>query len=628
VSTIPDLIDAAHKAFHFGSRGSIGCANPFYVPVPVQITSSSLSEKVYDADDKLLLSNGIADHLVDFAVRTSPGQVSFGVCVGQYGLGKTELVFQISEQFRRHGQPPQALPVSLHECRRLAHSVVPGIEHGTQALANFLFAPLMERVADSFRPEGILNSIKKSIELGETLLILDGVDELGLKRRELQEFFSLLLDLISTADGLDIRSAVFVTVRLEYLASLGISDVVGLFGYDPSEALQLRLRFFRLQLFSDSHIERYLSLRDQDDVFETLKRFPQLLQILRRPLFLKVFSDMFGSSATVRELREMARAPVKLIEGFVTEQSHTAQEESLGPFRWDNDKITQRALDLYRLRRSDLSVEEVGALLSVPKGHALTRDEIWMSIHKCPFLIKTGENTVQFAHKMFLEYFTARALALEVQAERAGERSFTTFDELVVDVDTRKFVRDMLGRDRWIERTYFTYGLSDVSWWEKCNAVKDIAALLARLDGIRITLLDYLTDPDLSDIGEARRAIWDFFELEGFDLHPNYLIYNYEAVTIFLWYNSSDEHDIKIEAHFRERLKLRFDEVVALLYQGGESRHYWERLVERILSIAERLRIESITRYRIDKLIEAIEDPVTKTRIQHLQSARWRTTTG
>jgi hypothetical protein len=612
VSTpVETLIQRSWDVFGLDSRKGRGVNNPFYVPVLVQVTADSLSAEPIE-----MQSTAVAQRLVDLAANASLAMASICVCVGQYGLGKTELVFQICEQLRKETSC-KAIPITLNECRKSVHQVIPGPSHGLEAFAQFLFSPLSGGEGGEFSADAILESIRS----GKTILVIDGLDELGLRLPELQDFFQQLLDLVTKGHSGQVRSTVFVTVRREYLAGLGISTSVALFGFDPREAVALRLLFFRLGLFSDSHIEWYLSQRDQEDAFERLRKFPELLSILRRPLFLKVFADLFGDEARIKDLRYLAETPVKLIAAFVEQQTEASQAESIGRFRWDNEKLTDKALRLYRLRRAELSIAEVGELLSTPKGQAPDIDEIWSSIHKCPFLIKTGENSVQFSHKIFIEYFTACALVAGVESESPAEQTFSPFDELVVDVDTRRFVRDMLGRERWIERTYYTYGFGDPSGWHVMKDGRDPKKMFPFLNEIRIQLLDYLTDPDQPNVDHVRRAIRRFFGVEGLHLHPSYLIYNYEAITIFLWYNRSDKRDAKIESHFTTLLKERFDDVRSRLALNDDSHPHWERLVERILSIADRLRIEQITRYRLDKLVECIADPTVKARIQYIQSA-------
>jgi hypothetical protein len=208
---------------------------------------------------------------------------------------------------------------------------------------------------------------------------------------------------------------------------------------------------------------------------------------------------------------------------------------------------------------------------------------------------------------------------LEVNNEENAGGVFNAFDELVLDVDMRRLLRAMLEPERWYKRTERSYGFEDPDGWLIPGGLE---RHFDELNDIRKYLLDVMTDPEHHDLEVNREKIHHFLQLENSGLHPCYLIYNYEAVAVHLWYHRFDHEDRKLRDHFSKVIKARLDEVVRNdLQRHDERKAHYERLVERIISVAERLRFEQITRYKLAKILNRIEESSTKARIEALVAA-------
>jgi len=545
-----------------------------------------------------------------------PFPPSFSVLVGQYGLGKTEFVHQLSGRLLSGPRPYEPLPVSLDRCRQAyGHELVYAQLQG-DAFLRFLFAATLN---SGECPSGGVDLIRQevvpAVQSGDVLLILDGVDELGLAdKAQLNEFCFNVLSLIHPGtDWENCRARVLLTMRFEFMAALGVDNAFAMLRFGEEE-LRLPIYFFKLDYFSDSQIEAYLGNRNKSDLYERLSTQPETLQMLRRPLFLKIFADVMPVDATGKELREWGE-PAAFIEEIVRRASATAMDQHPAMTRWNDDRLAEKAVEMYRTRQSEMEIHEVRRLL-VRQEHSVSDSQVWTQVHKCPFLKRVSRDKVQFSHQIFLEYFTARGMAM---AAKSGD-TFDAFDELVLDVDIRRLLRNMMG-DLWRKRTERSYGFEEPEAWEIAGGLLEHRVELER---IRWELLEIMTDPLDPDGGKAeanRKTIRDFLNVEDRGLHPCYLTYAYEGVAVYLWHHRWEKADVKLSKHFEGILKHRLDDVNDRLTRPSPLKAHYERLVERIISIAGRLHYQAIERYNLPPILQKIEVPDTRARISAFRGA-------
>jgi hypothetical protein len=253
---------------------------------------------------------------------------------------------------------------------------------------------------------------------------------------------------------------------------------------------------------------------------------------------------------------------------------------------------------LYENGRNELDLDDVKDILGVtaPSGRSTkSAQDILAGIHKLPFLqLPAGTNgttVVQFAHRIFFEYF----VALGMRLTEAGA-DFSAFDRLVLNVDMRKFLCGLMGEAKWYARTRRSYALQKKQWGEW--KALELKADLGLCEQHRRILLASMTDPELHAQDEALRqqleaTIYWFLGNER-EFHPRYLVYNYEAVAVYLVY----QRWTATAKAARERLgSILADRLTAASKTlGGDETcaDAWELLVERALSIGLRLRYDWI----------------------------------
>src|SRR5262249_46959075 len=198
-----------------------------------------------------------------------------------------------------------------------------------------------------------------------------------------------------------------------------------------------------------------------------------LSTILQRPLLLKIFCDwatMVPNESRAQDLVGLNR-PVRLIRSFLEDYVNEDLKDRhldlpeyssrLANYKWDLEKISSMALRLH---------EECGGLgyeferarlydcITIADGDRNVEDALRIMVHKCPFIIMLDDKHCAFSHRTFYEFFVASGVASEVEEETVGQESFGIFDELVLNVDMRKFLADLIcekctGKvDRWMQQ--------------------------------------------------------------------------------------------------------------------------------------------------------------------------------
>ena len=211
----------------------------------------------------------------------------------------------------------------------------------------------------------------------------------------------------------------------------------------------LPIYFLRLDLFDNSRVQLYMDRRRLPDYwFPEVSKHEALLEILYRPLLLRIFCDMASISKgekVFERLKDYKNA-AQLIEDYVRRQRRTTISNA--------HKATSRqtisgilthwpveCLDLYLKGVHAMQVENIRRILR-PDAENAEVDEVWRSIHKCPFLKRNDKEEVVFTHSSFLEFFVAKGVSLDMKEKQ--DQKFSAFDTLVLNVDTRKFLKSIM----------------------------------------------------------------------------------------------------------------------------------------------------------------------------------------
>jgi hypothetical protein len=639
-SKLDSFLEAAEDLFDLHQEGR-GDRNHQYIDVPVRIGEDRLPDDATSPDavygNPVIFITGIRTKKTtptpEQPIAPAP---SLSLVVGQYGLGKTELMFQVCHQMQYSVETP--LPVNLALCRDRVE-VLDGGTVTASEMADLLFGRIAARagVETSF----LLDQLQPAIRSGQIVLLLDGLDELISTPAQHHAFFAGLMTLLNHrgAEGAGARFKVVISMRFEYLSGVAddARDLVG--------RLRIPVFYLVLDYLGDSGVAAYLAARlpEMKSIFSEIRGHRLLLDMFRRPLLLRIFCDLaLRSDFRLPELfvkLDQDNSPAALLDAFIDTAADDARlreaQDQIGRVIWSPGQLALKSLDLSRNGETELTVEHLRDVI-VPIGDEISQDEIrdlpatevLKGLHKCPFLrqdlvgvdLETDKEArvARFAHKIFLEYFTAKAMAAEMKAQSIVRQALDptpqkrVFDELVLNVDMRKFLRGLLeSDDEWRRETRKSYGLvdaKDLEEWKK-RGTDDFDDL----DRNRWTLLQFMTDPEHppENIHKTVRA---FLDRQQRWLHPRYLLYNYEAVAVYLWYERRNPATVPLKAEFGDIVRRRLEEVLIDLHGLGaaasDERRAKSLLLERLLDIGRRLNYGWVAAFADDRetyLMSAID---------------------
>lgn len=565
---------------------------------------------------------------------------SFSLVVGQYGLGKTTLMERSAKhltQFGHLGLDPRPVLVRLVQRGRIVRP-----EATPEEFREFLFGP------------GGGPSLEE-IFGGGCLLLLDGLDEVAAGQKEHNAFFEHLAALVNAGAtaGRPPGYHVVVSMRQEYLTSVTRDDAQELTALIKSHTVgEPHVNYLLLDWMEPGLARNFLGRRVSDGaaLWDSLSRTHALREMLLRPLLLRIFSDLLrwrpelrGEVAKIRDAGDLLR---RFVEVADTDQALAEGQRAITPYRWNRGLIAGKSLQLYREGRSAMTLDDVRDIIvdvdgtrANEKPEGVTDEEALKGIHKCPFLllenipdvefdvrdrskwpVAPAAPLVRFSHGVFFEYFTALGM---IPRDETGD--FTAFDELVLNVDMRKFLRGMMGTE-WYSRTLQSYALLEKDWHEWDMDLRAGQAF-RRLNRVRIALLDLMTDPEreLRVSGRRIEACIDWLLNEQHQFHPRYLIYNFEAVAVYARSRTPTDKRPAITARFSEILRSRLQKIEAEGIDVSRAEHL---LVERMLDIGQRLRLDWVRPYADDcSNLPPIEDEDTQKRMrtifENIHSTLW-----
>lgn len=646
MSSLEKLFEDAKRLFGLGAGGGRGRANTFYVEVPGRLSRGGLSldrNHPLDRTDETRIETKILLSPLNYLTglklgdnwwfdKTARDGPSISIVVGEYGLGKTELLHCVAEALHeaRVDTGVDVLPVSLSSARglrTLAESFEP---------RDFLCALLLHLTINLTEPQ--LDEIFARIADGSLVLLLDALDELVSDETEHHAFMESLGRLSSSLTPA-VGFHIILSMRLEHLNKVyrGKLQRAGK-RLEVAADHSVAVDFLLLDFFSDAMVRDYVSYRLEDPkIMELLPRSREFQDLLRRPLLARILCDLVPSDprkrrALLQDLQEVTSAAALLrlfthrarIDPVLKSAQAEIRERLGGPseLRWSHRKLSAVSLKAHLGGKSELDrqatlkilvaepEEKVDAEQTVAAVRLLSDDDLWMTIYKCPFLNRAGSHLesadpalrVAFTHRVFFEYFVTEGVILELK-ELWGSNNLA-FHNLVLNVDMHRFLRDLTilteakgdrpgGEKLWYLETGRAYGLEkdcEREWSKHGRLPKDRKKWL---DDIRRPLLDARSGlKDSEDPKMLRGAVLKFLEEDdgsGLSLPPRYLIPNYEAVAVCLlkpWIGTEDLH-----RRFADLLGRRLDKTVHLLLGDAlepDSREIYELLVERLLDVGLR----------------------------------------
>jgi hypothetical protein len=638
----------ARRRFAERLHGEFADQERYYMPRPAKLFVASGSQKLglgregkfidpilFFTGSRTLLTREYHDQ--PFAVFPSVSLV-----MGQYGMGKTELVHRLVDAIFDlsvgPGPPPsdlaEPLPIGLTGCREALSLLDQDSGATPESFGRLVFREGWQEFGDDFAME----DLRAEILAGRILLVLDGLDELVNTPLRHRRFFEGLRTFLTEGGGArsDALFRVIVTMRLEYLSSMDTSE-----GQDMLARLGAAGRGFEifslvLGPFDRLRVAAYLraTVPKFRGLFEEIAKRPELLETLRRPLLLRIFAELAREDTELDRLLGLRDAwgVINLYVTHASERAAQAQAYLDLSYVWDNDKLALKSVQLFVEGRPRMTLNDIRDVRTVATGESRRRrkqrrnggspgdseEDPLLSINKCPFLLRVGKEEVRFSHRAFLEFFVVEGIAHGVK-NAGGDTE--EFNSLVLNVDMRKFLRSEIRRQyseqegpyHFYGRKYSepfhgvtmrSYGLASYEGWGLSE--KDFAACIDRLDEHRINLLDGMTEPekDLADVEiTIRWLVEELSENEVSLLHPCYRMYCFEGVAVYLSWREDRVEWSAVRARFGDLLRLQLARTLddlrnaPAVEQEGFKAPPAQLLVERILHISLRLRFEWVRLY-------------------------------
>ena len=585
----------------------------FYIDTPVKLSKDRLkaqSESIILQDPLIFLrGEDIDENSINYESETDQQFTpipSINFIVGEYGQGKTELVLQTCKYLSK-AKNLVALPVNLSRCR--SRVSILNSKPTPEKFCELLFGELLDET--NINNKVIIKSLISKIHSGEIYLILDGLDELisELDRAPTlhKNFFEGLIKFLDYKPKKvkcgDPKFKVIVSMRLEYLWVVSDFDASDLVRQIQSR-ISTAVNFLQLPFLPNWSMEQYLSNRINLDCFSKIQQREQLLEILRRPLYLKMFCDILTTDSREYELSLPELLTIEyraeLFEIFVKQASNVKLIlpdlfNGFPAYIWDISCLSKKALELYQASKDQITIEELKNFLKISASNDALDDfdenEVKLRyIHKCPFLQRISETEFVFSHRAFLEFFTARGIAEELKKNNRNP-----FDEIVVNVDMRKFLKYFA--EKFTTKDYASLSQesngmnSEIGWTNTKFKINN--EFWKELEKYRVDLLESMTCPE-DPPKSIEESIDKFLDLEDTGLHPSYLKYNYEAVAVNIQYNWWDEKYNLISERFNKLLYKRMEKIKIELYEIDRLKFDQLKiillLIERIFDISRRLR--------------------------------------
>lgn len=663
--------------------------NPLYISVPgwesqdLRIDINDASKRSHDLLDPALFLSGIEredQSELDKHLNQTVAEPPF-VCmiVGQYGIGKTEFVVALCRRLLQGRDKPKPLPIKLVTCRHLMPSDRDKLNETD--FATLLFSSTMSGL--NIKADFISEILLPKIIAGEIYLILDGMDELFQDRYQHTWFLESLGRILNSgSDPSEGRRFRVVCTMREELLSMVSSRDAGNFKQLLKKYAgdhEFALYFLGLTFFQKAHILSYLRRRlnagnEPRNLRELLEKVidtqdSPFLHMLGRPLLLRLLADWAElTAAKMEDLKKFNAHPLYVLKLYIetaTEdpQLRAAQNEIVS-CHWDIEKIANKCFSMYEKRRVEMYPNDIIDIVTrIPEGLELKESEALASIHKCPFLSITYHSdssdydaayeggqpapikdiadhpgrashsaVIYFSHKIFYEYFTATGMWEDKRLKDKDDLEFRGFDELVLNVDMRKFLKELVGND-WYDYTRLSYALNKKHWpqWK----FKDVGGpdgfdladpeTYDHLENQRQTLLNLMTNPEEytgSAEEQLKTVIHQFLDEEA-KYHPRYLIFNYEAVTVYVWRQFTKTEGEEIDKRFNDALHRRCNSIVNGLREGNFSRELikpWELLLHQTLDNAARLSLPWLDEYKDqnygDSICQTVRDESVRARLE------------
>jgi hypothetical protein len=404
-------------------------------------------------------------------------------------------------------------------------------------------------------------------------------------------------------------------MRLEYLWKICQTDARDLV-QDFQEKLLASVYFLQAEFLTVDNIKEYLNQMiidsDIDRIIENIENNPELLDILSRPLYLKLFSDLLlNYDDEIDEEFYAINSEAKLFEMFIEKISkETLPSEIDRPlFKWNIEKLAKKVLEKFKHGEEEkFKDEELYDILDNLNDNNTEDEQMRLSyIHKCPFLQKFSSEEFVFSHRAFLEFFIAKAISLEIKNDE-----WLTFNEIVANVDMRKFLKYFAETEKEkpyniITREGNAMTKKHENRWKKVDGFEFENPVWNEYEEHRVVLLNSMICPEKSD-SNLKESINFILNLnkdneETFYIPSEYLSYAYESIAVNLRYNAFELKYKKISEEFSSKLENKLNNHLNILMNLDDYSEIKElivlekefMLIERILDICRRLRYEWIT---------------------------------
>lgn len=442
--------------------------------------------------------SGVAlDSVLDWLQR--PGG-RFVLVLGEFGTGKTFLLYEIARQLGRRGSPVVPL---LIELRRLEK------KHDL----NSLLSDYMQRErCYPIDPE----RLRHMCRLGKIVLLFDGFDELAL-RTDYREAAQYLETLLSAVDG---ESKVLITSRTQhFLTDQQIATALG------QRLAQVPTLAARLLGFSRDQIQRFLANQfGEAEVaarFELIDQVKDLLGLSENPRMLSLIAQI--EPERLRRLGQVGAAQLyeAIVEQWIereierkTAGSYDAmmnREQLMQALEWLARRLWESPTSPAKLEGLEQATQQVLRGVDLQLGVAAHQ------LGSSSLLCRDEDGCFTFFHFSLLEWFIARDLVKEIEGQRYALWHSRLISPLMAEF-LCGFLGDTAARD-WVAQILDQFAESDAT--DPGTMVKSTQLLAKQLKMPYAQLLQ-LTEQDLTASKLAQlnlsRAVLRGFDLRGMTL--------------------------------------------------------------------------------------------------------------
>ncbi|MBN2090182.1 SUMF1/EgtB/PvdO family nonheme iron enzyme [candidate division KSB1 bacterium] len=260
--------------------------------------------------------------------------------------------------------------------------------------------------------------------MGLFAIFIDGFDEMA-THASLDEMVENFREMTVLAEG---KAKVFLTCRTHYFEHAAREKEVMALPEFIAERSEFQIMY--LNPFTRDQIEAYLDRvkdlrKPKRDVLAEMDKHPTLQELMQTPVLLDMILKIFPELMEAEEEITLSLVYKKATERWISDEKRKGHLKKLSPkdvLQFMEDLAWQMHIeDTLAINYKKLKSQTYNSFRAQMEVDSYELDAFYGEIRTCTFLTRDSMGDYKFAHKSFMEYFTACYLQSKLLADKAPE---------------------------------------------------------------------------------------------------------------------------------------------------------------------------------------------------------------